>query len=151
MIKLVAAQGCRLRISSSVCLNVCSSSFSSRFYSSIRSSPVRARVSLTKHLDKDSYLIVIHLGSHQKVCNCLYGSAVEVTIFQSPFSGHRHRSRFFKIIRKLLAISQLEHAKPYRFRLCPMGNWDMFLIKCGYNFICPFVIPAIHSLSQLYL
>ena len=28
----------------------------------------------------------------------------------------------------------------------PMGNWDMFLTKCGYNCICPFFIPTISFL-----
>ena len=35
--------------------------------------------------------------------------------------------------------------------LDPMGNRDMFLTKCGYNCICPFVIPTISFLCPNFI
>ena len=31
------------------------------------------------------------------------------------------------------------------------GNWDMFLTKCGYNRISPFVIPGIYILCPNFI
>ena len=33
----------------------------------------------------------------------------------------------------------------------PRGNRDMFLTKCGYNRICPFVIPTISFLCPNFI